>query len=123
VIAEARDWRARFGGGMRQAGVIAAAAIVAVETMVDRLVDDHARARRLAEALAARWPGSVDPAVVVTNIVCASLAAVPAGFVDRLAAQGIRTGYLGAATVRLVTHCDVDDADVDRAVAAFDALV
>ena len=61
VIAGARVERARLGGGMRQAGVIAAAGIVALETMVERLADDHARARRLADALAERWPGSVDP--------------------------------------------------------------
>ena len=60
----ARDERARLGGGWRQAGVIAAAGIVALETMVERLADDHARARRLADALADRFPGSVDPSTV-----------------------------------------------------------
>ena len=62
---------------MRQAGVIAAAGIVALETMVDRLADDHARARRLADALAQRWPGSTDPTQVRTNIVCADLRRLP----------------------------------------------
>src|SRR5690349_8476278 len=69
VIAEARVQRRKLGGGMRQAGVIAAGGVVALETMVDRLADDHARAHVLAEALSARWPGSVDPATGHTNIV------------------------------------------------------
>jgi len=123
VIAEAADWRGRFGGAMRQSGVIAAAALVGLETMVERLAEDHARARRLADAIAERWPGSTDPAAVETNIVCASLAALPDGFIERLEHQGVRTGHLGAATVRMVTHCDVDDADLRRAIDALDALV
>ena len=86
--------------------------------MIDRLADDHARARRLAEALAERFPGSVDPARVATNIVCAGAAALPASFLDDLAGQGIRAGTIDQATVRLVTHKDVDDADLDRALAA-----
>ena len=88
VIAEARVQRRRLGGGMRQAGVIAAAGIVALETMVDRLADDHTRARRLADALAERWPGSVDPDTVRTNIVCARLEVLPARFIERLAGGG-----------------------------------
>jgi threonine aldolase len=108
---------------MRQSGVIAAAALVGLETMVERLAEDHARARRLADAIAERWPGSTDPAAVDTNIVCASLAALPEGFIERLEAQGIRTGHLGASTVRLVTHCDVDDDDLRRAIDALDSLV
>jgi threonine aldolase len=118
VIAAARAERARLGGGMRQAGVIAAAGIVALTEMVDRLADDHARARRLAEALAERFPGSVDPTAVRTNIVCLAASALPASFLDDLAAAGVRAGTVDQATVRLVTHKDVDDADLDRALAA-----
>jgi threonine aldolase len=118
VIAAARLERARLGGGMRQAGIIAAAGIVSLTEMVDRLADDHARARRLAEALAERFPGSVDPARVQTNIVCAGASALPASFLDDLAADGIRAGTIDQMTVRLVTHKDVDDADLDRALAA-----
>jgi threonine aldolase len=103
---------------MRQAGVIAAAGIVSLTEMVDRLGSDHARARRLAEALADRFPGSVDPDRVQTNIVCASAEALPASFLDDLAADGIRAGTIDQMTVRLVTHKDVDDADLDRALAA-----
>src|SRR5262249_40567611 len=69
VMARARDERQRLGGGMRQAGVIAAAGLVALRTMVERLADDHVRARRLAGAVADRWPDSLDPDRVQTNIV------------------------------------------------------
>ncbi len=122
VIAEARVQRRRLGGGMRQAGVIAAAGVVALETMVERLADDHARARRLADAMADRWPGSVDPATIHTNIVCARLDALPEHFVDRLHATGVRGGTIDPRTVRLVTHKDVDDDDVARVIGAFDEL-
>ncbi len=122
LIAEARAYRARWGGGMRQAGVIAAAGVVALETMVERLADDHARARRLADALASRWPGSIDPAHVRTNVVCADLRRLPADFVGRLGALGVRTGTIDPRTFRLVTHKDVDDDAVAGAIRAFDEI-
>ena len=122
LMARARDERARLGGGMRQAGVIAAAGIVALETMVDRLADDHERARRLAIALAERFPGSVDPATVETNIVCLDRSALPADFLPRLADQGIRAGTIDPSTVRLVTHKDVDDDDLERVLGAIGTL-
>jgi threonine aldolase len=122
VIAEARVQRRKLGGGMRQAGVIAAAGIVAIETMVERLADDHARARVLADALAQRWPESVDPASIRTNIVCARLDALPDGFIERLAAANVRVGTIDPRTVRLVTHKDVDDDDLARVISAFDGL-
>src|SRR5205814_1321956 len=107
VIAQARAYRARFGGGMRQAGVIAAAGVVALETMVERLADDHIRARRLADALASRWPGSVDPEKIRTNIVCADLRALPVDFVDRLGRPGVHAGTIDPRPARFVTHNDV----------------
>jgi threonine aldolase len=116
VIDSARGERSRLGGGMRQAGVIAAAGIVALETMVERLVDDHERARRLADVLAELFPGSVDPDLVETNIVCASAAALPAKLVESLAAAGVLVGTIDADTVRFVTHADVDDSDIERTV-------
>src|SRR5207237_9106446 len=97
---EAREHRARMGGAMRQAGVIAAAGVVALETMVDRLADDHARARLLAEALADRWPGSIDPVVVRTNLVCAVRARLPERFVERCAERGVLCGTIDPRTVR-----------------------
>ena len=115
VIGRARVERRRLGGGMRQAGVLAAAGIVALETMVERLADDHARARLLAEAMAECFPGSVDPHAVETNIVCARADALPDAFVDRLAAHGVLAGTIDPDTVRLVTHCDVGDDDLETA--------
>jgi threonine aldolase len=122
LIAQARVQRARWGGGMRQAGVIAAAGIVAIETMVERLAEDHERARKIAAALAERWPGSVDPSAVRTNIVCADLPRLPELFVDALAALGIRVGTIDPRTVRFVTHKDVDDDGITTTIRAFDRI-
>lgn len=123
VIAEAREQRARLGGAWRQAGMLAAGAIVAIEEMSDRLVDDHVRAQRLALALAERFPGSVEPGAVRTNIVCARADRLPRNFLTALGSRGVRAGTIDPETIRLVTHKDVDDADIDRTIAAFDALV
>ena len=122
LIAEATLHRQRLGGGMRQAGIIAAAGIVALETMVERLADDHAHAKRLADALAARWPGSVDPAAVRTNIVCASSSALPEELIPRMLQQGVALGWIDPCTYRFVTHKDVDDADLARAITALDSI-
>jgi threonine aldolase len=122
LIAEARVDRSRLGGGMRQAGVIAAAGVVALETMVERLADDHERAHRVAVLLADRFPGSVEPGDVETNIVCARRAALPPSMVDDLAAQGVLCGTIDPHTVRFVTHKDVDDDDLRRVATAFDVV-
>jgi threonine aldolase len=122
LVAEARAQRSRFGGGMRQAGVIAAAGIVALETMVERLADDHARAANLARALADRWPGSLDPAAVRTNIVCAQLSKLPDHFVERLREHNVLSGTIDPRTLRLVTHKDVDDDAIARTIKAFDEI-
>jgi threonine aldolase len=116
-IDAAREHRARLGGQMRQAGVIAAAGIVALETMVERLAEDHARACRLAEVLSDGFPGSVDPTAVRTNVVCAAASALPVDLLSRLASEGVLAGTIDADTVRFVTHKDVDDAGIDHAVA------
>ena len=116
VIGEAGLERKRLGGGMRQAGVIAAAGIVALETMVERLADDHARAARLARALAELFPGSVDPSAVRTNVVCCPAAALPGDVVGRLRNKGVLAGMIDSRTVRFMTHKDVDDDDIERAV-------
>ncbi len=123
AIAAARQDRSRLGGGMRQAGVIAAAGVVALETMVDRLADDHERAGRLAVVLADRFPGSIEAERVETNIVCACASALPANLLPSLAERGILAGTIDVDTVRFVTHKDVDDTDLDRVIAALDALV
>ena len=110
----ARLERKRLGGSMRQVGVLAAPALLAVHDNVERLADDHARARRLAEAVAERWPGILDPARVRTNIVVVPLPDA-AKVVDHLAADGVLATTLGPARLRFVTHLDIDDAGVDRA--------
>lgn len=116
LVDQARRERKRLGGMMRQAGILAAAGLVALGR-IDRLAEDHARAQALAEAAAARWPGSVDPSLVPTNIVRIEHPE-PAAVVAHLARAGV-LGLPGSATsVRLVTHCDVDDDDIERAVAA-----
>jgi len=118
VIEVARLERQRLGGGMRQAGVVAAAGLVALRTMIDRLAEDHARARRLAEAVAERWPASgCDPASTRTNIVVFPHAD-PAGLIAHLAAEGVLVGTIAPGVCRLVTHHDVDDAGVERAMSA-----
>jgi threonine aldolase len=122
VIDEARRHRSRMGGGMRQAGIIAAAGIVALETMVERLAEDHARARTLAEAMAARWPKSVDPETVRTNIVCADIDRLPENVVARLAERGVLAGTIDPRTFRICTHKDVDDNAIDQVINAFDAV-
>ncbi len=118
VIAEARTERQRLGGGMRQAGIIAAAGLVALEQMIDRLAEDHQRARRLAEAVAARWPDAgCDPTRIRTNVVTWWHPDARA-LVDHLAGAGVRAGTIAPGVVRLVTHHDIDDDGVERAVKA-----
>jgi threonine aldolase len=90
--------------------------------MVTRLAEDHARAARLAEVLATRFPGCVDPVTIKTNIVCADATRLPDGFGERLRARGVLVGDIDARTVRLVTHKDIDDDGESRAVDALDAL-
>jgi threonine aldolase len=116
-IEEAWRWKQMIGGAMRQSGIVAAAGLYALEHHVERLADDHARARRLAEGLA-EVPGvDLDPATVDTNIV---IFAVPdaAAFCGALAADDVAMSQFGPRRVRAVTHLDVDDEGIDRALAA-----
>ncbi|WP_448623917.1 low-specificity L-threonine aldolase [Geodermatophilus sp. URMC 64] len=107
-IAVARLWRKRLGGGMRQAGVLAAAGLYALEHNVERLAEDHEHAQLLAKRL------GVDPATVETNMVV--LDDVPAPMLAEAAkAQGVLVSQVGARRLRLVTHLDVDRAAVERA--------
>ncbi len=121
LIAEARVQRQRLGGAMRQAGIVASAGLVALATMVDRLADDHRRARRLAEAVADRWPDAgCDPAMVRTNIVTFRPPAAEA-VVDHLESEGVLAHTIAPGVIRLVTHLDVDDAGVEQAAKALAA--
>ncbi|MCW2638453.1 MAG: threonine aldolase [Dactylosporangium sp.] len=123
-IDKARWIRKRMGGGMRQAGVLAAAGQHALRHHITRLADDHARAARLAAALAPF--GVVDADSVRTNIVPLDLTKAP---VDALAlgsaakAQGVLVSVMGPRIVRLVTHLDVDDAGIDRAIDVLTAIL
>lgn len=116
-IDRARKFRKMLGGGMRQAGVIAAAGIVALETMVDRLADDHANARRLARGLAGIEGIKLAGEDVPTNIVMFGLLLeLPAeGFVSHLEEAGVKVIALGDNLVRAVTHCMVSSSDIDEA--------
>jgi threonine aldolase len=115
VIGAARVERHRLGGAMRQAGVIAAAGLVALDQMVERLDEDHRRARRLADAVAARWPrAGCDPDRVLTNIVVFRPPDAT-DIVNQLGAHGVLAGTIAPGTVRLVTHHDVDDDGIERA--------
>jgi len=121
VIARARVERKRMGGGMRQVGILAAAGLVALDTMVDRLADDHRRARELAVAVAARWPDAgCDPAEVRTNVVLFRHDD-PGALLRSLADRGVGAVTLGPGTVRLMTHLGIDDDALDRAVTAIGA--
>jgi threonine aldolase len=117
-IAAARVLRKRYGGGMRQVGVLAAAGLHALEHHLDRLADDHARAQRLAHVLAEVDKRLCDPARVETNIVVldvGAVGAVAAQVAAATVARGVLVGVLGPRTLRLVTHLDVDDDGVERA--------
>ncbi|MHB8681115.1 MAG: threonine aldolase family protein [Acidimicrobiales bacterium] len=118
LLEQARTVRKRLGGGMRQAGVIAAAGLVALDSMVERLAEDHRRARKLAEVVADRWPaGGCDPSASQTNIVVFSHGATDV-LIDHLRAAGVLAGTIAPGVMRLVTHHDVDDGGVERATKA-----
>jgi threonine aldolase len=117
-VAEARRARKLLGGGLRQVGVLAAAGIVALQTMVERLVEDHQNARLLAEGLAGRSGVSVDLSSVQTNMVFVDLesAVGPAEhFCHALAREGVLAGAVGPTRVRFVTHKDITAADIRSA--------
>jgi threonine aldolase len=115
--------RKQLGGGMRQAGILAAAGIVAMETMVDRLADDHSRAKCLAQGLSSIPELILDPGTPYTNMVFLSLTqGVPynaSQVATRLKEHNVRVGVVGARRFRLVTHYWIDDEAVERAVEAF----
>src|SRR5205085_4183194 len=128
TITKARRVRKTLGGAMRQAGVIAAAALIGLETMRDRLVEDHVNARALADGLAAIRGIRIDAAKVVTNIVSFEIdrGAMDAGDVQKACAdRGLRISrYLGnSPRLRMVTHANVGRADVDAALAILNAVL
>jgi threonine aldolase len=122
-IRQARRIRKQLGGGMRQAGILAAAGIVALETMRDRLAEDHVRARSLADGLASIPGLLLDPGSPHTNMVFLALddrlpLDAPA-LASRFAERGVRVGVVAPRRFRLVTHCWVDDAGIEKAIQIF----
>jgi threonine aldolase len=115
--ADARRERKRLGGAMRQSGVLAAAGLVALDTMVERLADDHARAARLAAAVTERWPGSMPEPYGGTNLVVFRPPDAER-LLAHLEANGVLAGTIAPGVVRLATHLDVDDAGVTHALDA-----
>jgi threonine aldolase len=119
-IDRARRFRKMFGGGMRQAGIIAAGALYALENHRARLAEDHANARRLAEGIAGLPGVQLDPATVETNIVIfRTTTMLPAEWVARLKDLGVLVLAGSADTIRAVTHLDVSQTQVDEAINAF----
>jgi threonine aldolase len=119
-ISEARVVRKRMGGGMRQAGVLAAAGLHALEHHVGRIPEDHARARRLADALADLPGFRLDPSRVATNIVIAETDPPRAAdrILEALRGLGVLAGGMGHGRIRFVTHLDIDDRGLARAIDA-----
>jgi threonine aldolase len=122
-IKKAHRIRKQLGGGMRQAGILAAAGIVALETMIDRLAEDHKRARYLAQGLSFLPWLVLDACTPYTNMIFMSLVeSFPADarqVADELAKKGVKVGLVGSRRFRLVTHHWIDDAAVDKALVAF----
>jgi threonine aldolase len=125
-IDAARIWRKRYGGGMRQAGILAAAGMWALDHHIERLADDHGRARKFSEAVAGQFPGVIDPAHVETNIVIAEVGQQgwdATDFVSLAGDRGLRMYAVNERAVRLVWHLDVDDADTAYACDVMNTLL
>ena len=115
-VAKARQWRKRYGGGMRQAGIVAAAGHYALDNNLPLLKVDHVRAKSIASAVAAVAPKVIDPATVDTNIVGLELATLKISaseLSNQLKEKGILAGALGPKYLRLVTHLDLTDRDIE----------
>lgn len=118
-IDTSRQWRKRLGGGMRQAGVLAAPGILALTEMIDRLAEDHINAKRLAAALAEMKGLAIDPDTVETNIVIVDVSGTGKSsyeILDLLKQEGILAVDFGDTLVRFVTHKDVSSADIEEAI-------
>jgi threonine aldolase len=120
LIAKARIWRKRYGAGMRQVGLLAAAGHYALDNNIERLAEDHLRAKKIARALAAHDASLIDPETVDTNIVGLDLShsgITAAEFAKRAGDSGVLISALGKTYARLVTHLDINDAQCDEAIA------
>jgi len=118
-VAKARVWRKRYGAGMRQVGLLAAAGHYALDNNIERLADDHRRAQEIAVAIAAIDSSLIDPSTVQTNIVGLDLAHLPitaAELATRCREKGLWISALGPKYARLVTHLDFDDVQCAEAI-------
>ena len=123
-VARARKARKMLGGGMRQAGVFAAAGLVALDGMVERLAEDHANARRLAQGLASMPGLFIDPAAIQSNIVIVEVTDREAqGLIGGLKARGVLASPSAGKGVRFVTHYGITPADIDRALEVVEMAV
>ena len=125
-IDNAKRWRKMLGGGMRQAGVLAAAGLVALDTMIDRLAEDHQHARRLAHGLANIDGLSVDPESIQTNIVFFEVDEELGTAADLIAAlnrNGVQVSYPGKQSIRMVTHRHITPEDIEEALSRTSAAV
>ena len=121
VIDRAHRWRKMFGGGWRQAGILAAAGIYALDNHVERIAEDHQRARRIAEAIAVMDGFDVDLSTVQTNMVYVNTEVPATEVVASLAELGIDLFDIALNTVRIVVHLHITDEDVERIITAFAA--
>lgn len=123
LIMKARRIRKMLGGGMRQVGLIAAAALYALETNFERLIDDHVRAKKLAAGLNSIKGLDIDLESVQTNIILFRPQMPIDKFLNKTAERGVLVVPFGIGQVRAVTHLDVDDEDIDRALGIIDDVV
>jgi len=124
-VDRARVYRRLVGGTMRQAGVFAAAGIVALEKMVDRLAEDHTRARKIADGLYALDPALANPNKIDSNIIMVDIGKTgldAKSWVEKLAKHEVKAATWSATSLRLVTHRHIDDAAVAQTIAAFKAV-
>jgi threonine aldolase len=124
-IEKAWPWKQRFGGSMRQSGVLAAAGLYALEHNVERLAEDHSNARMLANRLA-QIPGiDIDPSTVETNILIintVNMSLTAQEISEQLLLNGVRIGAMGPDKMRAVTHLDVDEAGINKAADVFERI-
>ncbi len=124
-IKEARRFRKRLGGGRRQAGILAAAGLYALDHHIDRLAEDHRRARELADAISQLPLFEFTPSTVETNIIVVPIhdpGVTPEEVVERLKSEGVLAVPFGPREIRLVTHLGIDDKDISRTIEVFDKL-
>ena len=121
-IGLAHRWRKMFGGGMRQAGIIAAGGIFALENHIKRMADDHDRARKLAQEIGNMDGFNVDISTVETNMVYITTDTLASNVIESLSEKGIDALDLGSNMIRLVTHLHITDEDIERTIDAFATL-